>query len=113
MSRAASPASRALVWLGALALAAGLAAAAVLANLALLGYGTSSNDPVGKLSPRAPIGAVPAARSTVVRPRPRNRRGRTLALRRRRRQARRTRWRARPPRRGSRPSRARRFSACG
>lgn len=39
--------------------------AAVLVNLVLLGRGGTSNDPVGKLSPRAPL---PAAPPGVVRP---------------------------------------------
>jgi hypothetical protein len=46
-------------------LVAGAATAAILANLALLGYASSSNDPVGKLSPRANLPAAPAQ---VVRP---------------------------------------------
>jgi hypothetical protein len=41
------------------------AAAVIAANVALLGYASSSNDPVGKLSPRAHLPAAPAG---VVRP---------------------------------------------
>lgn len=41
------------------------AAAAIVANLALLGYASESHDPVGKLNPRA---SVPAAPSSVLRP---------------------------------------------
>ena len=41
------------------------AAAAIVAIFALLGYASSSNDPVGKLSPRANLPPAPAA---VVRP---------------------------------------------
>jgi hypothetical protein len=41
------------------------AAAAIAANLALLRYGSSSNDPVGKLRPVAHFPAPPA---DVVRP---------------------------------------------
>lgn len=36
-----------------IALVAGATAAAILLNLALLGYAQPVNDPVGKLSPRA------------------------------------------------------------
>lgn len=46
-------------------LVAAAAAAAIVANLALLGYASSSKDPVGKLSPRANLPAAPAR---VVRP---------------------------------------------
>jgi len=53
---------RALV---ALLLVAAAAACAIVANLALLGYASSSNDPVGHLSPRADLPAAPAA---VIRP---------------------------------------------
>ena len=49
----------------ALLLIAGAAAAAIAINLALIGYGSSNNDPVGKLSPRANLPAAPA---DVVRP---------------------------------------------
>ena len=41
------------------------AAAAILANLALLDFASSSNDPVGKLRPQAQIPAAPAS---VIRP---------------------------------------------
>lgn len=46
------------------------AAAAVAANLALLGYGSSSNDPVGKFRPvvhfpAAPADVVPPTRGPV------------------------------------------------
>lgn len=41
------------------------AAAAVVANLALLDFASSGNDPVGKLRPQA---HVPAAPATVIRP---------------------------------------------
>jgi hypothetical protein len=41
------------------------AAVAIAVNLALLGYGTSSNDPVGKLRP---VANFPAAPADVVRP---------------------------------------------
>ena len=40
-------------------------AAAIVANLALLNYATSGNDPVGKLTPRV---RLPAAPADVVRP---------------------------------------------
>jgi hypothetical protein len=40
-------------------------AAAIVANLALLNYATSGNDPVGKLTPRA---RLPAAPADIVRP---------------------------------------------
>lgn len=44
------------------AVVAVLAGAAILVNLALLGYAQPRNDPVGKLSPRAALlpGATPA-----------------------------------------------------
>jgi hypothetical protein len=48
----------------ALAIAAAVVAA-VLLNLSLLGNGGSGSDPVGKLSPKAPL---PAAPPGVVRP---------------------------------------------
>ncbi len=48
-----------------LVLVAAAAAAAIAANLALLGYGTSGNDPVGKLRPVGHFQAPPAG---VVRP---------------------------------------------
>jgi hypothetical protein len=51
--------------LGALLLIAAAVAAAIAANLALLGYASSSMDPVGKLSPRANLPPAPAS---VVRP---------------------------------------------
>ena len=41
-------------------------AAALLANLALLDFAPSSNDPVGKLRPQA---RIPAAPASVIRPR--------------------------------------------
>jgi hypothetical protein len=44
---------------------AAAAAAAIVANLALLGYASFSNDPVGKLSP---VAHLPAAPADVVRP---------------------------------------------
>lgn len=46
-------------------LIAAAAAAAIAANLALLTYATASNDPVGKLTPRASLPAAPAG---VLRP---------------------------------------------
>lgn len=46
-------------------LIAAAAAAAIAANLALLRYATASNDPVGKLTPRA---YLPAAPAQVLRP---------------------------------------------
>lgn len=49
----------------ALVLIAVVAAAAIVANLALLHYASASNDPVGKLSPRAQLPPAPAG---VVRP---------------------------------------------
>jgi hypothetical protein len=52
-----------LVW--ALLLVAAAAAAGIVVNLSLLGYASSSNDPVGRLSPRA---RLPAAPAQVVRP---------------------------------------------
>jgi hypothetical protein len=51
--------------LSTLLLVAVAAAGAIAANLALLGYGTSSNDPVGKLRP---VAHFPAAPPDVVRP---------------------------------------------
>jgi hypothetical protein len=48
-----------------LLLVAAAAAAAIAANLALLRYGTASNDPVGKLRP---VAHFPAAPADVVRP---------------------------------------------
>jgi hypothetical protein len=48
------------------ALVLAAAAGAIVANLALLDYATSSNTPVGKLTPRANLPAAPA---DVVRPR--------------------------------------------
>ena len=41
------------------------AAGAIAANLALLGYASRANDPVGKLTPRADLPPAPAR---VVRP---------------------------------------------
>ncbi len=46
-------------------LIAAAATAAIVANLALLRYGSSSNDPVGKLRP---VAHFPAAPADVVRP---------------------------------------------
>jgi hypothetical protein len=51
-------------------LIAAAAGAAIAANLALLGYGSSSNDPVGKFRPvmhfpAAPIDVVPPTRGPV------------------------------------------------
>jgi hypothetical protein len=43
------------------------AAAAIAANLALLGYASARNDPVGNLTPRLHV-SVPAAPAEVVRP---------------------------------------------
>jgi hypothetical protein len=48
-----------------LVLIAAAATAAIAANLALLRYGSSSNDPVGKLRP---VAHFPAAPANVVRP---------------------------------------------
>jgi hypothetical protein len=48
-----------------LVLIAAAATAAIVANLALLRYGSSSNDPVGKLRP---VAHFPAAPADVVRP---------------------------------------------
>jgi hypothetical protein len=53
---------RAVVALFLIAAAAGVA---IVANLALLSYASSGNDPVGKLSPRANLPAAPA---DVIRP---------------------------------------------
>jgi hypothetical protein len=52
------------------ALVAVAAVAAIAANLALLGYGSSSNDPVGKFRPivhfpAAPADVVPPTRGPV------------------------------------------------
>ena len=55
--------TRLLVTVALVALAAG---AAIAANLALLGYGSSSNDPVGKFRP---VVHFPAAPPDVVTPR--------------------------------------------
>jgi hypothetical protein len=52
--------------LAVLLLVVAAAAAAIAANVALLDYASSSNDPVGKLRPQARVPAVPAA---VIRPR--------------------------------------------
>jgi len=46
--------------LSVLALIVAAAAVAIAANLALLSYASTSNDPVGKLSPLAPEPAAPA-----------------------------------------------------
>ena len=48
-----------------LVLIAASAVAAIAANLALLRYGSSSNDPVGRLRP---VAHFPAAPADVVRP---------------------------------------------
>jgi type IV secretory pathway protease TraF len=56
--------SRRIVVFSLVAVAAA-AAAAIFANLALLDYASSSNDPVGKLKPQA---NVPAAPASVIRP---------------------------------------------
>jgi hypothetical protein len=45
---------------------AALAAAAILLNLALLGYAQPRHDPVGKLSPRAAL--TPSPPPTTTRP---------------------------------------------
>ena len=52
------------IWLAALVVAAA-AAVAISANLALLGWATHSNDPVGKLTIDRPLPPAPAA---VIRP---------------------------------------------
>jgi hypothetical protein len=49
----------------AVVLVAVAAAAAIALNLALLGYASASNDPVGKLNP---LVRLPAAPANVVRP---------------------------------------------
>lgn len=49
-----------------LLLVAAAAAAAIFANVALLDFAGSGNDPVGKLKPQA---RVPAAPASVIRPR--------------------------------------------
>jgi hypothetical protein len=46
--------------LSALLLIGAAAAAAIVANLALLGYASASHDPVGKLNLRAHLPAAPA-----------------------------------------------------
>ena len=51
--------------LAVLALVAAAAGGAIAANLALLDYAARSNDPVGKLTPRANLPPAPAS---VVRP---------------------------------------------
>jgi hypothetical protein len=48
-----------------LLLVAAASAMAIVANVALLGYGASNNDPVGKLRP---VAHFPAAPADVVRP---------------------------------------------
>jgi hypothetical protein len=48
-----------------IALVIAVGAGAIFTNLALLNYGTSSDSPVGKLTPRADL---PAAPTDVVRP---------------------------------------------
>jgi len=52
--------------LAAFLLVVAAAAVAIGANLALLDYASSSNDPVGKLKPQV---RVPAAPASVIRPR--------------------------------------------
>jgi hypothetical protein len=52
------------VWIrivGGVAIVAAATAAAILLNLALLGYAQPADDPVGKLSPRAVFVHAPAA----------------------------------------------------
>lgn len=56
---------RLLTIAGVLAALAGLAAAAIALNLALLGYAQPRNDPVGKLSPRAVLPAGPGPTVTL------------------------------------------------
>lgn len=51
--------------LAGVALVAAAAAAAILVNLTLIGYASTGNEPVGKLSPRAHL---PAAPLDVIRP---------------------------------------------
>ncbi|HEY6835364.1 MAG TPA: hypothetical protein VI142_02740 [Gaiellaceae bacterium] len=48
---------------------AAVAAIAIVANLALLGYASAGNDPVGKLKPQARIPNAPTAPASVIRPR--------------------------------------------
>ncbi len=48
-------------------LVAAASAAAIAANLALLGYASARNEPVGNLTPRLQV-SVPAAPANVVRP---------------------------------------------
>lgn len=48
-------------------LVAAASAAAIAANLALLGYASARNEPVGNLTPRLHV-SVPAAPADVVRP---------------------------------------------
>jgi hypothetical protein len=50
----------------AILLIAGAAAAAIAANLALLGYAGGSSDPVGKLTPHASLPAAPERVLTPV-----------------------------------------------
>jgi hypothetical protein len=42
---------------------------AIAANLALLDYASSGNDPVGKLKPQAYVPNAPATPASVIRPR--------------------------------------------
>ena len=51
------------------ALVAGVAAVAIAANLALLDFASSGNDPVGKLKPQASVPNAPATPASVIRPR--------------------------------------------
>jgi hypothetical protein len=57
---------RSLIVAAALALVAAGAAAAIVLNLALLGYAQPRNDPVGKLSPRAVLTSGPAPQTPSV-----------------------------------------------
>jgi hypothetical protein len=54
---------------GGVAIVAAATAAAILLNLALLGYAQPRNDRVGKLSPRAVLAPTPAQPATAVIPR--------------------------------------------
>jgi hypothetical protein len=45
-----------------------VAAIAIVANLALLDYGSAGNDPVGRLKPQAYIPNAPTAPAAVIRP---------------------------------------------
>jgi hypothetical protein len=50
-------------------LVAAVAAVAIVANLALLGYASAGNDPVGKLKPQAHVPNAPGTPASVIRPR--------------------------------------------